>query len=116
MPDIRLAAEGVVWFQDPQPIHRLMKIQSSAMRSAYQAIHKHGLKDNDVKVHIKKRYGEELNGRYISDAVSRSKGIKQPNAIFGDKKNWKNAGEPARHYAFRCIHVHVPAFEPIPAA
>ena len=89
MPEIRLVAKGVVWFNDPEPIHRLMLLQSSATRSAYQAVHKHGLRDNDVKVHVKQHYMAELNQRYISDAVSRAKGIKQEGSIFGGKKNWK---------------------------
>ena len=89
MPEIRLAAEGVVWFEDPEPILRLMLLQSSATRSAYQAIHRHGLRDNDVKVHVKRNYMEDLDQRYVSDAVSRARGIKQPKSIFGGKKAWK---------------------------
>lgn len=90
MPDIRLAAKGVVWFEDPAPIHRLMLLQSSAMRSAHQAIRKHGLRGNDVKVHLKTHYMDELNQRYISDAVSRAKGIKHDGVIFGGKRAWKD--------------------------
>jgi len=88
MSDLRMVAKGVVWFEDPEPIHRLMRSQCSAMRSAYQAIHKHGLKGNDVKVHIKQNYMDDLNQRYISDAVSRAKSIRQKGAIFGGKKAW----------------------------
>jgi len=88
MSEMRMVARGVVWFEDSEPIHRLMRSQCSAMRSAYQAMHKHGLKGNDVKVHVKQDYMDDLNQRYISDAVSRAKGIRHDGVIFGGRKAW----------------------------
>ena len=88
MSELRMVTRGVVWFEDPEPIHRLMRSQCSAMRSAYQAIHRHGLRGNDVKVHIKQNYMAGLNQRYISDAVSRAKGIRHDGVIFGGRKAW----------------------------
>jgi len=90
MSDLRMVAKGVVWFEDPEPIHRLMRSQCSAMRSAYQAIHKHGLKGNDVKIRVKQNHMAGLNQRYVSDAVSRAKGIRHDGVIFGGKKAWKD--------------------------
>jgi hypothetical protein len=51
----RQIAHGTVWFPEPVKarILDLMKAQSSAARSAYQAIHKHGLKGNAVKQRVK---------------------------------------------------------------
>ena len=85
-------AHGSIFFKDKQVQQRvdeLMIAQCSATRSAYQAIHKHGLKDNAVKVYVKKDYMEQLNQRYISDAVSDAKMINQDHAIFGGKRNWE---------------------------
>ena len=84
-------AHGEVYFEEHavRRVLELMRLQCSAKRSAYQAIHKHGLEDNDVKVHVKKNYMEKLNQRYISDAVSQAKQINQESAIFGGKKLWK---------------------------
>jgi IS605 OrfB family transposase len=86
---IRLVAHGEAWFHDGEPILRLMKLQCSATRSAYQAVHKDKLHGNDVKKRVKKDYMSSLNQRYISDACSVAQGIVQGNAIFGGKRNWQ---------------------------
>ena len=85
----RLAAHGEAWFPDQQPVLSLMKLQCSATRSAYQAIHKDGLSGNDVKKRVKLDYMSSLNQRYISDACSIAQGIIQEKVIFGGKRNWK---------------------------
>ena len=90
MPEMRMIAKGIVWFEDSESIRRLMRSQCSAMRSAYQAMHKHGLRGNDVKVHVKQNYMNNLNQRYISDAVSRAKGIRYDRVIFGGRKAWND--------------------------
>ena len=90
MPELRMVAKGVVWFEDPEPILRLMRIQCSATRSAYQSIHGHGLKDNLVKKRVKRNYMADLNQRYVSDAVSKAKGIREDGVIFGGKRLWKD--------------------------
>ena len=86
---IRLAAHGSVWFKDQQPVLDLMRLQCSATRSAYQAIHKDGLSGNDVKKRVKSDYMSSLNQRYIADACSVAQGIIQEKVIFGGKKNWE---------------------------
>ena len=88
MSETRMVAKGVVWFEDSKPIHRLMRSQCSATRSAYQAAHKHHLRGNDVKVYVKRNYMDELNQRYVSDAVSRASSIRHENVIFGGRKSW----------------------------
>ena len=84
-------AHGVAYFSpDVEPqILRLMKLQCSAVRSAYQAKHKHNLKDNDIKVYVKKDYSKDLNVRYISDACSHAAQVTQEDAIFGGQKAWE---------------------------
>lgn len=86
---IRRVAHGQVWFSNPEPILELCQLQCSATRSAYQAIHKHSLKGNDVKKYVKKNYMQALNQRYISDACSIASGVNQDNSIFGGKRAWK---------------------------
>jgi len=86
---IRRVAHGQVWFSHPEPILDLCQLQCSATRSAYQAIHKHSLKGNDVKKYVKNNYMEALNQRYIADACSMALGVNQDNSIFGGKKAWK---------------------------
>jgi len=86
---IRRVVHGQVWFYDPEPILELCQLQCSATRSAYQSIHKHNLKGNDVKKYVKKNYMQALNQRYISDACSIASGINQDNSIFGGKRAWK---------------------------
>lgn len=88
MPEMRMVARGVVWFEDAAPIRRLMRSQCSAMRSAYQAMHRHHLRGNDVKVYVKRNYMDDLNQRYISDAVTRASSIRHENVIFGGRKAW----------------------------
>ena len=67
----------------------LMRLQCSAKRSAYQAIHKHGLSGNDVKQYAKKNYMSHLNQRYIADACSQAGMINQEFALFGGRRSWK---------------------------
>jgi IS605 OrfB family transposase len=86
---IRRVAHGQVWFSNPEPILKLCRLQCSATRSAYQAIHKHNLKGNDVKKYVKKNYMQALNQRYVADACSIASGINQDNSIFGGKRDWK---------------------------
>jgi len=43
-----------------------------------------------VKIYVKKNYMEDLNQRYISDAVSRAKPIRKNGAVFGGKQAWKD--------------------------
>ena len=88
---IRLVAHAAAWFDTSSTIKikSLMLYQSSATRSAYQAIYKHNLEGNDVKKYVKQNYMKHLNQRYVSDACSIASGIKQNNAIFGGKKLWK---------------------------
>jgi IS605 OrfB family transposase len=85
------AAHGEAYFEEhvTRRVLELMRLQCSARRSAYQAIHKHGLEDNDVKVYVKKNYMEKLNQRYVSDAVSQAKQVNAESAIFGGKKLWQ---------------------------
>ena len=51
-------AHGSVWFKPEVEVRilELMKFQSSALRSAYQAITKHKLKFNDLKNYVKRNY------------------------------------------------------------
>jgi len=70
---IRRVAHGQVWFSNPEPILELCQLQCSATRSAYQAIHKHGLKNNDVKKYVKKNYMQTLNQRMMTFASPRLK-------------------------------------------
>ena len=86
---IRRVAHGQVWFSNPETILELCQLQCSATRSAYQAIHKHSLKGNDVKKYVKKNYMQALNQRYVSDAFSIASGVNQNNSIFGGKRAWK---------------------------
>ena len=89
---MRRVAHGIAWFDEltKQQVLGLMKLQSSASRSAYQAIHKHGLRGNEVKKYVKRNYMRSLNQRYVSDAVSRVVAIKDDNALFGGKDAWKD--------------------------
>ena len=86
---IRRVAHGQVWFSNLEPILDLCQLQCSATRSAYQAIHKHKLKGNDVKKYVKKNYMQALNQRYVADAFSIASGVNQDNSIFGGKRSWK---------------------------
>ena len=86
---IRRVAHGQVWFSNPEPILELCQLQCSATRSAYQAIHKHNIKGNDVKKYVKKNYMQALNQRYVADAFSIASGVNQDNSIFGGKRSWK---------------------------
>ena len=86
-------AHGSVWFKPEVEarILELMKFQSSALRSAYQAITKHKLKFNDVKNYVKKNYMKDcLNQRYIADACCSAKLYATNKGVcFGGKKNWQ---------------------------
>lgn len=87
---MRIVAHGTVWFDEltEQRVLELMRAQSSASRSAYQAIHKHHLVGNDVKKYVKKNYMTLLNQRYIADAVSRVAAIENDKVVFGGRKLW----------------------------
>jgi hypothetical protein len=88
----RKVVHGEAWFnnEDSKTINAMVKNFSSAVRSGYQAKHKHKLKGNDITKYIKKNYMSLLNQRYINDAVMVSGAINQDNALFGGKRNWKN--------------------------
>ena len=87
---IRSVAHGIVWFPNDSAkrVNELMLHQCSALRSAYQAIHLHGIKNNDVKKYVKKNYSKVLNARYVADACCLASGIVQENSIFGGKDLW----------------------------
>jgi IS605 OrfB family transposase len=89
--EVRRVAHGPVWFPSPVEcrILDLMKLQCSATRSAYQAVHKKGLSGNDVKKYVKKNYMKGLNQRYVSDACSKASQLKKPGVVFGGKKVWR---------------------------
>lgn len=91
----RQVAHGTIYFPEPAKarVLDLMKAQSSAARSAYQAIHKHGLKGNAVKQYVKRNFMDTLNQRYISDAVSRVAAIEDEGVLFGGKQAWKDMRE-----------------------
>ncbi len=85
-------AHGSAWFKPDveSRILELMKLQSSALRSGYQAIVKHKLKGNAVKNYVKRNYMTELNQRFISDACSMATLYAANQEVcFGGKKNWK---------------------------
>lgn len=89
---MRKVAHGILFFKDPQVKKRLDELmlhQCSATRSAYQALHKHNLKNNDVKKYVKKDYSQYLNASHIADACTLASQINQEHAIFGGKINWK---------------------------
>jgi IS605 OrfB family transposase len=88
----RQVVHGTVWFPEPVKarVLDLMKAQSSAARSAYQAIHKHGLKGNAVKKYVKRNFMASLNQRYISDGVSRVAAVEDEGVLFGGKQAWKD--------------------------
>ena len=88
---MRIVSHGIVHFKDPSANHRVKELMShwgSCKRAAYQAIHKHGLKGNDIKVYCKKNYISLLNQRYIADAACEAGKIIQEHALFGGKKLW----------------------------
>jgi len=91
----RQVAHGEVWFPEQVKVRvlDLMKAQSSAARSAYQAVHKHGLKGNAVKQYVKRNFMDMLNQRYISDAVSRVAAIEDEGVLFGGKQAWEDVRE-----------------------
>lgn len=88
---MRIVAHGEVWFpKEVVPrILELMKLQCSATRSAYQAIHKHGLSGNTIKQYVKRHYFPELNQRYVADACVVAFGIKQEGVLFGGRRAWE---------------------------
>jgi IS605 OrfB family transposase len=89
---MRIIAHGIVYFQNPEDRNRvkeLMQAWSSCRRSAYQAIHKHGLQGNDIKVYCKKNYMKSLNQRYVADAACSASMIQQEHSLFGGRRNWK---------------------------
>jgi len=88
---IRLVAHGQAWFSSGHEVLSLMKLQCSATRSAYQAIHKDGLSGNDAKKSVKSDYMSSLNQRYIADACSVAQGLaKEKNKpLVVEKLNFK---------------------------
>ena len=84
-------AHGIAFFKEDVKarVLELMKLQCSAMRSAYQAIHKHKLTGNEVRKYVKRNYMKSLGQRYLNDAVTRASMLVQDNALFGSKKRWK---------------------------
>jgi len=88
---MRRVAHFIAYFgeQEKEIVLNLMREQCSAIRSAYQAIHKHGLKRNDIKDYVKRNYMESLNQRYVADAVTEASKIRHEKALFGGKGAWK---------------------------
>jgi len=89
---VRKIVHGIVWFPESVKVRilDLMRAQSSAARSAYQAAHKYGLRGNSVKQYVKRNFMTRLNQRYIADAVSRVSAVKDDGALFGGKQAWKD--------------------------
>ena len=88
---MRIVAHGSVYFKEPSiilSVKKLMTHWGSCRRAAYQAIHKHKLTGNDIKIYCKKNYMPLLNQRYVADAVSEASKINQEHALFGGKKLW----------------------------
>jgi IS605 OrfB family transposase len=88
---MRVVAHGLIYFKDPSVYGRIKELMihwGSCKRAAYQAIHKQGLKGNDIKIYCKKNYMALLNGRYVSDAVTEASKTNQEHALFGGKKLW----------------------------
>jgi IS605 OrfB family transposase len=87
---MRIVAHGEVWFQPEaaQRVAELMRLQCSATRSAYQAVHRHGLSGNDVTVYVKRNYMAGLNARHVADACTVASGIRQDHALFGGRRAW----------------------------
>ena len=91
---MRRVAHGTMYLGDPQGaerLHNLMKIQASAVRSAYQFMRKsENNLGNSVKQHLKPHYMKDLNQRYISDACGIAAQMKdKPSVVFGGKRSWK---------------------------
>lgn len=88
---MRSVAHGIVYFEENTKVKILsmMKDYSSALRCAYQGIHKHQLKGNDLKKHVKVNYSQYLNATWVADACLQAGMINQKSSIFGGKKNWK---------------------------
>jgi len=88
---VRNTTHGEVWFNDSDAIKvsEIVRHYSSAVRSAYQAVHKHNLKGNEIRKYVKRNYMEMLNQRYVNDACTMAQMINQDRSIFGGKRNWK---------------------------
>jgi IS605 OrfB family transposase len=88
---MRTVVHGEVWFppEAARRVEELMRLQCSATRSAYQAVHKHGLSGNDVCIYVKRNYMAGLNQRYINDACAVASGIRQDHALFGGRRAWE---------------------------
>jgi IS605 OrfB family transposase len=89
---MRRIAHGSVWFkpEDEERVLKLMRLQCSAIRSAYQSIHGHGLRGNDVRKRVKKNYMSLLDQRWVSDACTMASMINQDHALFGGRKAWRD--------------------------
>ncbi len=88
---MRKVIHGEIYFSPENAIiiKSIMLEFCSALRSAYQAIHKHNLKNNDIINYVKKNYMKTLNQRYIKDAALLASIIQNDRVIFGSKKLWK---------------------------
>ena len=87
---MRVVSHGIIYFKDPSAIKRIKELMinwCSCKRAAYQAIHKHELTGNDIKIYCKKNFMSLLN-QYVSDAVTEAAKINQEHALFGGKKLW----------------------------
>ncbi len=88
---VRKTTHGEIWFNDSDAVkvNGIIRNYSSAVRSAYQAIHKHGLKGNEIRKYVKRNYMEPLNQRYVNDACMVAQMVNQDHSVFGGKRNWK---------------------------
>lgn len=102
---MRRIAHMTVWLNNEQVVRvrALMRHQSSAVRSAYQGVKKHGLSGNDLKDHVKKNYMALLNQRYVADACVRGAMIKPYDVVFGGKKAFqeRTKGAMSKEYWLR---------------
>lgn len=87
---MRRVIHAQAWFtpDDDKKVRHLAKMQSSAKRCAYQSIRRKKLVGEEVRQHVKSRFGNHLNTRMISDAVYLVKAIQQDHVVFGGKKAW----------------------------
>lgn len=90
---MRQVAHGVVYFK-PEVLERvrhLMKVQSSAVRTAYQFMRRTNHVGNEVRKHVKIHYMADLSQRYINDACGIASQMRnKPSVIFGGKRAWQD--------------------------
>lgn len=91
---MRRVAHGLAYFSTPEAVTRvveLMKVQSSAVRTAYQYMRHTGHIGNEVRRHVKINYMADLNQRFISDACGIASQMRdKPSVIFGGKRAWRD--------------------------